>query len=813
MQKQGNTQIGSWQWDIQDNELILDDEAAHLLFLECTDNTCTIEEYFECIPADERNQIKKELEQNRKNGAKSYHIEHGLKHSGVNYTVVNKGKIIRTYNKEAILFAGILTKVSPKNDYPVLKSDKVLFKKLVENSLMGIYIYQDGKFPYINPTVSKLLGYPQKTIMNQLSLEDLIYPDDLSMVRENIQKRLQGEADTLKYEFRALHQSGRIINVMVSSSVVEYNEKPALIGSFVDITEHKKRERYLEESTAKYKVLAEQDIYGLYILLEDKIAFINYKAADILGYLPEELEDKSILDLNLFVDDEGFKNRLKLRKKDIQRSFDFETKVYKKNGDIIDIHVNSGRITYKGKPAVLGVVEDITTQKSNREQLIASEARYRALLNSLPDMFAYLDKDGTYLQLHVPQSFNSVVDPSTCIGKTVYDVVPSETAGLIHDAVKTSLENQTKVTINYTIPDKNDLKYREARISPVDDNTAIAVIQDFTKRKKAEMELYQNEKRLRLLLEQLPALLWTTDKDLMFTSSMGSGLEILGLKSGEVVGNTLYDYFKTDDDNFKPIAKHKQALEGQSVQYQQTWKNHTFQTAIDPLTDLEGNLIGTVALAFDITEIQDAKEKLQQSIKEKDILLAEIHHRVKNNLSLITSIFELQIARHDDPKLNEVLTDSKNRVLAIAAIHEILYTAQNFSSASFDKYIEILSRVFTSQNPSIEIQSSLEPVKLKITQAIPCGLIFNELLSNAIKHAVPQSTSNQIHTKLSQEGRTVKLSVRDYGKGLKNQKSWDSYNTLGFTLAKRLIQQLEGDLQYTFDNGSVFEIRFQVETG
>ncbi|MDH3214670.1 MAG: PAS domain S-box protein [Candidatus Krumholzibacteria bacterium] len=152
------------------------------------------------------------------------------------------------------------------------------------------------------------------------------------------------------------------------------------------------------------------------------------------------------------------------------------------------------------------------------------------------------------------------------------------------------------------------------------DGTLISVGHDITERKSVDRALEEKDERLRTLVEQIPAVLWTTDINLCFTSSEGTGLESLGLKPGQVVGLSLYEYFSTDDPDYLPIEMHRRALRGESVKYDTLWSERVFESHIDPLRDKDGKIIGCLGFALDVTE----RKKAEAALKDSEVRLRQI---------------------------------------------------------------------------------------------------------------------------------------------------------------------------------------------
>ncbi|MGC9526952.1 MAG: histidine kinase dimerization/phosphoacceptor domain -containing protein [Limnospira sp.] len=216
----------------------------------------------------------------------------------------------------------------------------------------------------------------------------------------------------------------------------------------------------------------------------------------------------------------------------------------------------------------------------------------------------------------------------------------------------------------------------------------------------------------------------------------------------------------------------------------------------------------------DITERKQAEEQIRTSLKEKEILLKEIHHRVKNNLLIVSNILELQEDYISDSEILKVLADSQKRIYSMALIHEKLYRSPGLDRIDFGDYLETLAdNLFETYNfipgDRITFQSDVEPIYLNVETANPCGLIVNELVSNALKHAFPDGRSGTLKLSLRRdEGEKIILIVKDDGIGFPENLDFRTVESLGLELVCTLTQQLRGTLEMSRNNGTEFKLVF-----
>jgi PAS domain S-box-containing protein len=222
---------------------------------------------------------------------------------------------------------------------------------------------------------------------------------------------------------------------------------------------------------------------------------------------------------------------------------------------------------------------------------------------------------------------------------------------------------------------------------------------------------------------------------------------------------------------------------------------------ISPIRDQIGNIIGISKIARDITERKRAEEQIRASLLEKETLLHEIHHRVKNNLAVIGSSFYLQSTYVPDERTVQVLQNCQDRVRSMALVHERLYHSGNFASVDFAEYAEELATGlianYSLRPDTVRLRLDLEKVTLNLRRAVPCALILNELVANALKHAFPAGQTGEIRIGLKGlDGDGFELWVADDGIGLPDMAQLESPRSFGMRLLRSLTKQLDGRMEF-----------------
>jgi PAS domain S-box-containing protein len=227
-----------------------------------------------------------------------------------------------------------------------------------------------------------------------------------------------------------------------------------------------------------------------------------------------------------------------------------------------------------------------------------------------------------------------------------------------------------------------------------------------------------------------------------------------------------------------------------------------------------GQMKGVIEYVRDITQRKQAEDRLQSSLREKEVLLREVHHRVKNNLQVIQSLISLQTRRIKDEQAVEMCKESQRRIRAMALVHERLYQSTDLSRIEFADYLRsLIIHLFhsmLSDTNRIALTMDLEPVQLNINTAIPCGLIVNELVSNALKHAFPGEKSGSITVSIHKaEDGEYRLGVTDNGIGLPPEFEIHESETMGMQIVGTLVSQLGGRLAIGRNGGADFQINFR----
>jgi len=313
----------------------------------------------------------------------------------------------------------------------------------------------------------------------------------------------------------------------------------------------------------------------------------------------------------------------------------------------------------------------------------------------------------------------------------------------------------------------------------------------------------------------------------MLIEQMGDGVLVLNRANGiidlnPVVGNMLRrpkgKLLGRPIAQFWPDWPAKLIAENLAVGLQTEWMladedgSHTFDMRVTPLFDGRQHLVSQVVVLRDIGERKQMEEQLKASLHEKDALLKEIHHRVKNNLQIISSLLNLQAAQNENQAVAQALAEGQSRVRSMALIHEILYRSDDLAQIDFGAYIRQLTaqlhQTYAMHDGRVAVDVQTDEVFLTMETAVPCGLILNELVSNAFKHGFDNGRSGQIQINLHAIENEFMLTVADNGSGFPEAIDSQQTPTLGLQLVNTLVSQINGQITLSRNHGTTFTIKF-----
>jgi PAS domain S-box-containing protein len=479
-----------------------------------------------------------------------------------------------------------------------------------------------------------------------------------------------------------------------------------------------------------------------------------------------------------------------------------------------------GRIT-----GYVSVNRDITDRKRMEEALKENEEKYRLYFENISDVIYFLDTDFRLLSISPTVEKILGYKPEELIGKQVQDMNV-----LAPEYLQAAFSNGTRVISGESIPPSiyefiardGTRKLGEVSGAPlIRDGKVIGIIsvaRDITERRKMEIALKASEKKYSTLVEKgNDGIVIIQDHLLKFINPVMA--EISGFSMNDVIGKPFIDFVSSP---FRELVNDMYAkrLMGEEIpnKYEvELISKHGKMIPVEinaSLIEYEGKP-ADMAIIRDITERKLTEKEIKKSLKEKEMLLSEIYHRVKNNMQIITSLLRLQSRHVREEEYREMFKESQNRIISMSLVHEKLYQSKDLTQIDFNDYIrDLIKGLFQSYGANkgnIALNIYVNTISLGIDFAIPCGLIINELVTNSLKHAFPDGRKGEIKIVLhSTDENMIELVVGDNGIGIPEDMDFKITKTLGLHLVTMLAEnQLHGDINLNRNKGTEFIIKFK----
>lgn len=349
---------------------------------------------------------------------------------------------------------------------------------------------------------------------------------------------------------------------------------------------------------------------------------------------------------------------------------------------------------------------------------------------------------------------------------------------------------------------------------PVANRELVARVQSLLRIRSAELALQTSVEQWQSTFDAVQDAIFLTGPDTTILRCNQAAARFFNLAEERIVGRKCREIVRDEQVPsalcpFLEVSDKKQR-EILQIQANGRW----IEASVDPVTDASGAFAGSVHVLADVTERKLAEEKINIALAEKDTLLRELYHRTKNNMQVISAMLSLQKDYSDDPAVAAILTEMDNRIQSMSMVHQKLLQSRNLSSIDLGDYLRELSALLEDSyksSPRVTITLDLESINVLIDLAIPCGLILNELVSNALKYAFAPGERGEIKVTLKMEpNQVIFLSVSDTGAGLPEGFLPRQDGKLGMqTLFALVEQQLRGEIEFINENGLAINMRFK----
>ncbi len=730
------------------------------------------------------------------------------------------------------------------------------YRQLFEQNLAGVYkVDIQGNILSCNEAFASIFGYESAKELIGVNAGRLYkYPE----LRKDYVKSLREKSVLKNFEIQVIRKDGTTATCLENCYLERLpSGNETISGTVIDFTEKKKFESDLQEREQWFRSLANVSNEGVVFEYDDEIVICNNQFARMFDY--DSHESMIGVKLSSLIP----KNELDRIKTGVRISPGNKTDVrLYPNDKPLFIEVTGSHLSYKGSETLALVVSNVTERKKTELALERGVVRFRNLLENLPtgviiltdgkikylnhaayDLLGANDEDDVYDE-HVIHFIN---DPfRRRVEKDLENVrqgldadylelqMISLNGELVDVGIKmvlTVYENKpsVQVTLN-NLSDRNQLAEEQMRMRLVEEiNTVLK--QEIAEHKATQKKLVRKQRESNEQKAKLEAifnstenlLMWTVDREGNITTynrNFKKWTESYLCKDVEIGINFIecIEGFLDPDLYQGQMGAFQKAFKGRPQQAELPIKNEEedrvwLELFLNPIY-VEEDFSELSCLAYDITERKEYEKSMRHSLKEKEVLLKEVHHRVKNNLQIISSMLNLQSSYVHDQGTLDVLKESQQRINSMSLIHETIYRNSDFSAIDFAEYIRAIAgnlvQSYRSPQTTVDLVLEMENVSVGLDQSIPCGLIVNELVSNAMKYAFVGKKKGKLTIQVKEKkDDTIDLVIKDDGVGLPDGWSEKRSNSLGLTLVNALTEQLDGCLITKSGKGTSYTLSFQ----
>ncbi|MGD8748858.1 MAG: PAS domain S-box protein [Balneolaceae bacterium] len=584
------------------------------------------------------------------------------------------------------------------------------------------------------------------------------------------------------------------------------------------------KRRMIESSLVQQRNYTEtilDSLPSIYLLMNKDLRLVqwNKNAEEYTEYSQDELKTKSAFDL--IVSDQQEELRKATQRVIENRASGTELSLLTKAGHSIPYFWRGYHIQLNGEQHFLCVGIDITDQKEAERKLMDEKRFNEALIESMPGIFYMIDKEGNYHRWN-KNFMEQLGYKSEEINQMSFAdlFVADNFEGVKKEIEKVFEDGESELEARILTKEEKRIPYFLTGKLFIQDNVEylVGVGHDISEQIEARERLKKSEEMFRNLFLKAPAAIVMVGPDNRVQNINDSFKKLFGYSEEEIRGKDIDSVIVPEDQyekapkmptkNYAMNSFHKEAKrltkDGDLID--------VFVAAIPVFVD-EKPLAG-FGMYIDITEQKKYEQEIYSSLREKHVLLQEIHHRVKNNLAVVSGLIQLQIYETDDPIIRETLQESESRIQTMALIHEKLYQSKNLSRISCETYIGDLVETIrntVSSEKNISVVTEIEDVKLNINQAVPFALLVNEAVTNSFKHAFEGHNEGNITIQIDKKDDRINACLSDDGIGLPVDFSPEDQDSLGITLIQNFMHQLDADWEIGSEDGTYINLTFKLD--
>lgn len=596
-----------------------------------------------------------------------------------------------------------------------------------------------------------------------------------------------------------------------------------LIGALAERKQaEEEKERILTGLNKRIKELS--CLYGIDEIEKRENATVEEILGEIVELIPSAWQYPEVTGCCITLDGKEYKTRNFKRTESIEESV--ITVDGKKAGQIEVCHTgktspDSGPPFSEEESRLINSISkrlgEFIEGKKAQEALRASEEKYRDLVENMNDIIYALDTEGivTYISPAI-ESFIQYT-PREIVGHHFKEFIYREDLQKLTENFQGTFSGHAAANEYRILTKSGDIRWMRTSSRPIfteDRVTGVqGVLADITSHKKAEEQIRQLSSAVEQSIDGIAIGSMTSE----FVYVNQSFAKIHGYSPEEMVGMEILHLHNEEQRDEYERKMDEVMTEGSWMgEIGHIKKDGTpfpAFVATTLLKDDKGRPTGILEVIRDISDRKKAEEQIKASLKEKEVLLREIHHRVKNNLQVISSLLSLQSEHIKDDQYADMFEDSQNRIRSMALIHETLYESENLAHIDLVEYItRLVHELIRSYRAAdrIKVSIKVEDVSLGIDAAIPCGLIISELVTNSLKHAFPEGRKGEVNIVLNQRGSVIELQVSDNGVGIQEDIDIRTSESLGLDLVTTLAEvQLNGTIALDRREGTTFRITFE----